>query len=151
MFERLFNLDDEKVREAMKEFKVAMDKVIKEKKAEMADKFEVGDKVSWNGSEGIVESINPESVLPLFVRFNDCVTLQTFTMDGKFRSWNRDASLVLISKKKKKVKRTYWFGSRDHWLLNGVRFTSNMYVNKLHADLKVFDGNLHSIEIEEEE
>jgi len=79
-------------------------------------KFEVGDKVSWCGVEGVVRD-NRDSCYPscpVRVKFTeDSASEGLFTSDGKLRDWHKEPSLILIEKWKP-LKKEIEVGSDMH-------------------------------------
>ena len=67
--------------------------------------FELNDRVTAFGVDGVVVSIDEdrEDGFPIYVNFNG--TLNLFTIDGKYAKWHLEPSLKLIEKAKKKVKK----------------------------------------------
>jgi hypothetical protein len=61
-----------------------------------APKFEVGDKVSWCGVEGVVGEWYPNAAYPIKVDFYS--DIQYFTSDGKFMKCHKEPSPLLIEK-----------------------------------------------------
>lgn len=74
-------------------------------------KFQVGDKVCWCGSAGIVKSINmgPNSLVE--VDFGQVDWAPLFYSDGKVCSWNKEPSLFFVERPKKMVKKKMWVQS----------------------------------------
>lgn len=72
--------------------------------------FQVGDKVRAFGIDGfVVRDYDNGTRSPIEVLF-DTGDKVWFTKDGKLYTWHKEPSLVLV-KRPKKVKRTYWFVS----------------------------------------
>lgn len=67
--------------------------------------FDLNDRVSAFGVEGIVLSIKDDVYYPIYVEF-DNKQYARFTNDGKYQCWHLEPSLKLIEKAKKKVKKT---------------------------------------------
>lgn len=66
--------------------------------------FQVGDKVSAFGVEGIVTRITDAAFFPIKVDFPDDIN-SSFTIDGRYLGWHKEPSLKLIERPKKKVKK----------------------------------------------
>lgn len=67
-------------------------------------KFQVGDKVSAFGVEGVVTRITDVVLFPIKVDFPDNINT-SFTIDGRYLGWHKEPSLKLIERPKKKVKK----------------------------------------------
>lgn len=67
-------------------------------------KFQVGDKVSAFGVEGVVTRITDVVLFPIKVDFPDSINT-SFTIDGRYLGWHKEPSLKLIERPKKKGKK----------------------------------------------
>jgi hypothetical protein len=76
----------------------------------MIMKFEVGDKVKAFGCDGEVVGVyDAQSVVyPLVVEFLGCKLTADFEANGRFGSWHKEPSLVLIEKARKYVEFNDW-------------------------------------------
>lgn len=117
------------------------------------EEFQVGDIVEWCGVQGKVDSIIMEDDYSLCVLFGEDNDFAYFTLDGKYIHWHKTPSLKLISRPKKKVKKTYWISSAKSLQNNNMRTSSHLYLSKADAEIVNHAGTdkqIHSIEIEEE-
>jgi len=69
--------------------------------------FELNDRVTAFGIEGVVISVDFAKDYPIKVDFYNG-KYPTFTKDGKLYNWHLEPSLKLIEKAKKKVKKKFW-------------------------------------------
>jgi hypothetical protein len=76
-----------------------------------APKFEVGDKVSWCGVEGVVSWVYPDC--DFTVKTNFAGYIQHFTPEGKHLPWHKEPSLILVEKWKP-LKKEIEVGSDMH-------------------------------------
>lgn len=67
--------------------------------------FKVGDVVEWCGARGIVERLDAGTSYPITVKF-ESGAYNSFTKNGKYYSWHKTPGLKLISRPKKRVKKT---------------------------------------------
>ena len=77
----------------------------------MKEQFEVGDKVRAFGVDGVVIGVNSyaDEVYPIGVMFDGTNSIQDFTDDGRYQSWNKEPSLFLVEKAKKEEPIVQWY------------------------------------------
>lgn len=80
-------------------------------------KFEVGDKVSWCGAEGVVSKVYLNYEYPIEADFT--IDFHFFTSDGKLWDWHKEPSLIMIEKFKPLKKEIEVDGNIDVVVLPG--------------------------------
>lgn len=110
-------------------------------KEESKTVFDLNDRVTAFGVDGVVISVEDGDYYPIKVRFSN-TSYASFCRSGKLELWHLEPSLRLIEKAKKKVKKKFWF------------YVPEIEIKKESFNVKVYSYPiieaplLHRIEIE---
>lgn len=109
--------------------------------------FKVGDIVEAFGCRGVVVALNESRSEPI-VEFEGVFNVRkNFYRDGKYFEWAKEPSLKLISRPKKKVKKTVWVGvEKSFSYKDGI--TGSVFTDEKTARVCAWGYGVHPIEIE---
>lgn len=104
-------------------------KLYEKPKEEIKPQFKVGDIVEAFGCEGRVVNVFNDAEYPIEVKFENDTQTCWFIKGGKYQTWHKTPSLVLVSRPKKKVTKTV-----EKWINRYPRYDSSVYDSQLEAD-----------------